>query len=68
MWNEKHQRDIIEVSKLWGIRQLAQGFADTMKDLTELKSYFIKIGKVFVKNLLEDTPQIYTYGFRVEGV
>jgi hypothetical protein len=69
MWNEKHQRDIIEVSKLWGVRQLVQGFADTMKDMVEdLKVYFGKVGKVFVKNLLGDTPQIYTYGFKVEGV
>jgi hypothetical protein len=38
-----------------------------MKDMTQLRNYFMKIGKVFIKNLLEDVPQIYTYGFRVEG-
>jgi hypothetical protein len=68
IWNEKHQRDIIEASKLWGVRQLAEGFVDTLKDTGELKEYFGKVGKVFVKSLLEDAPQIYTYGFRVEEV
>jgi hypothetical protein len=33
-----------------------------------LKSYFEKVGKIFIKNLLEDTPQVYGYGFKVEEV
>lgn len=44
--------------------QWIQGFADTLKDIpSDLKPYFTKIGKVFAKNLLKDTPQIFTYGF-----
>lgn len=65
IWNEKHQRDIIEVSKLWGVRQLVEGFLDTLKDVGSLRSYFTKIGKVFIKNLLDDTLQVFTYGFKI---
>lgn len=65
-WNEKHQRDIIEVSKLWGVLQLALGYVDTLEGMTDLKPYFTKVGKIFLKNLLTDTPQIYTYGFKIE--
>lgn len=65
MWNEKYQRDIIEVSKLWGTLQLLQGFADTLKETEDLRTYFTKVGKVFTKNLLVDVPQIYTYGFEI---
>jgi hypothetical protein len=45
---------------------LVQGFNDTLQGLINLKPYFTKIGKVFVKNLLQDVPQINTYGFIVE--
>lgn len=65
IWNEKYQRDIIDVSKLWGTLQLLQGFADTLKDMTDLKVFFTKVGKVFTKNLLNDVPQIYSYGFEI---
>lgn len=36
-WNEKHQRDLIEVSKLWGVTKLVQGVNIALKDITENK-------------------------------
>lgn len=67
-WNEKHQRDIIDVSKLWGVLQFLQGYAETLKETGNLKPFFVKVGKVFTKNLLVDVPQIFTYGFEIEEV
>lgn len=67
-WNEKHQRDIIEVSKLWGVLQFLQGFAETIDETGSLKTFFSKVGKVFTKNMLTDTPQIFTYGFEVQEI
>lgn len=53
------------MSYLWGVRQLLEGYADSLNDITELKPYFTKVGKVFAKNLIADAPQIFTYGFIV---
>ena len=68
IWNEKHQRDIIEVAKLWGSMMLTKGYLATLSTLTENKEFFIKIGKLFGKKLLEETPQLYFYGFEIESV
>ena len=59
IWNEKHQRDIIETSKLWGSMMLTKGYLATLSTITENKEFFIKIGKLFGKKLIEETPQIY---------
>lgn len=56
------------MSKLWGVLQFLQGFADTLSEMTDLKPYFTKIGKVFTKNLLIDVPQVYAYGFEIQEI
>ena len=66
IWNEKHQRHIIEVSKLWGVMMFAKGFISSIDAVKENNALFRKIGKVFCKKLLEDVPQIHFYGFEVE--
>lgn len=65
-WNEKHQRDVIEVSKLWGISKFVQGVIIFLDDHKENRETFEKIAKVFTKSMLDDAPKIHLYGFRVE--
>ena len=66
IWNEKHQRDIINIAKLWGNMMFAKGYLFSLKLIKEHGDLLDKIGKVFAKKLLEDCPQVYFYGFEVE--
>lgn len=65
IWNERRQKEIIEVARFWSITQIIEGFIDTLNDVTdpELKNYFYKVGKIFIKSLMKDAPQIFLYGF-----
>ena len=66
IWNEKHQRDIIDISKLWGNMMLVKGFLFSVKQIKENADLIAKIGKVFCKKILEDTSRVYFYGFEAE--
>lgn len=67
IWNERRQKEIIEVARFWSITQIIEGFIDTLNDVThpELKNYFYKVGKIFIKGLMKDAPQIFLYGFNL---
>lgn len=53
------------MASLWGVKEILHGFMDSLQNERELKTYFEKVGKVMTRNLLEDTPQIFSYGFSV---
>lgn len=63
IWNEDMQREVIEVSKIWGNYTLIRYFAETLRNTPEeYQQFYNKIGLVFSVQVLKDIGRMSFYG------
>ena len=67
IWSEDLQREIIEMSKIWGNYIFINYFSLTLQDTpAEFRSIYRKIGTVFCNQLILDIKRLPFYGLRFE--
>ena len=69
IWNEDIQREVIEMSKIWGNYILIKSFSQTLDDIqAEHRPFYRKIGLVFCGQLILDIKRLPFYGLKFEPI